>query len=105
MNIANNGATGYKVIPVETVKADLRRFHKELMEQGEGEAFLAALRQITARLRTDPHAFGESKFRLPALNLTVYQGIIRPLAVTYGIHEQRPLVIIRVVKLLPKHTK
>ena len=102
MNSESNGQADFKVVPVGTVKADLRRFHKQMMEQGEGTAFLDVLKQIAARLQKDPHGFGETLYRLPAVKLMIHQGVLIPLAVTYGIHDDLPLVLIRVVKLLSK---
>jgi hypothetical protein len=72
MNSASNGHVGFKVVPVGTVKADLRRFHKELMHQGKGTAFLGVLRQVNDRLSNDPRGFGETLYRLPALKLLVH---------------------------------
>src|SRR3989442_137637 len=96
MKSESNGQTNYSVVPVATAKADLRLFHKQLMEQGKGAAFLSVLRRVVERLRKDPHGFGETLYRLPGLKLLVYQGVIRPLVVTYGVHDELPLVVIRV---------
>jgi hypothetical protein len=100
MNTDSNGTARYKVIAVETAKAELRRIHKERMQQGTGAAFLAVLRQVYDRLRKDPRGFGESLYRLPAAKLLIHQGILMPLVVTYGVHDELPQVMIRVVKLL-----
>jgi len=96
----SNGHAGYKVVPVATVKADLRRYHKQMIQHGQGATFLTALRRVYDRLRNDPHDFGEALYRLPLLKLLVHQGVISPLVVTYGIHDDLPLVVIRGVQLL-----
>jgi hypothetical protein len=70
------------------------------MQQGLGAAFLEKLRIVNDRLRNDPHGFGEALYRLPALKLQIYQGVVIPLVVTFGIHDELPLVFVRVVKLL-----
>jgi len=95
-----NGQVGFKVIPVGTVKADLQRFHKELMLKGKGSEFLRILRKVYQRLRDDPRDFGELLYRLPALKLQVYQAVINPIVVTYGVHDELPIVFVQVVKLL-----
>ena len=105
MNTASNGVAGYKVSAVATAKAAIRRIHGEMMQGGEGAAFLANLRRIYDRLRKAPREFGEPLYHMPALKLLVYQGIIAPLVVTYGVHEELPLVLIRVVKLLSDPVK
>jgi hypothetical protein len=105
MNSESNGHADFKVVPVGTVKADLRRFHKELMQYGKGAAFLAVLRKVNDRLCKDPRGFGETLYRLPALKLLVHQGIISPLVVTYGVHDELPIVFVHVVKLLSNPEK
>ena len=42
----SNGHADFKVVPVGTVKADLRRFHEKLMQQGKGVEFLEVLQQV-----------------------------------------------------------
>jgi hypothetical protein len=105
MNSANNGHADFKVVPIGTVKADLRRFHKELMQHGKGTAFLVVLRKVNDRLCKDPRSFGETLYRLPALKVLVHQGIIIPLVVTYGVHDELPIVFVHVVKLLSNPEK
>jgi len=105
MNAEDNGHGTYKVQPVGSVGADLRRFHKQLMHHGKGAAFRNVVREVYGRLRSDPRAFGETLYRLPALKLLVHQGIISPLVVTYGVHDELPLVFIHVVKLLSNPEK
>lgn len=92
--------TNYKVVLVGAVKADLREFHEQLMQQGKGAAFLAILQKVSDRLQKDPRGLGETLYRLPALKCLVYQAIILPLVVTYAVHDELPLVFVRVVKLL-----
>ena len=100
MSSANNGHTEFKIVLMGTVKSDLKRFHQELMHQGKGHAFLDALRKVNDRLTKDPRGFGETLYRLPALKLMVHQGIVIPLVVTFGIHQELPIVFVHVVKLL-----
>ncbi|MBI2804630.1 MAG: hypothetical protein HYX68_06555 [Planctomycetes bacterium] len=104
MNSESNGQTEFKVVMVGTVKPDLERFHEELMKQGKGEVFLQVLRNLNDRLRKDPRGFGERLYRLPALKLVVYQAIMIPLVVTYGVHDDLPIVFVNVAKLLSNTT-
>jgi hypothetical protein len=62
-------------------------------------------REIADRLQLDPLNLGEPLYRLPALGMQIGSGAIRPLAVDFGICENKPLVFIRTVKLLsaPDH--
>jgi hypothetical protein len=79
----------------------LKATHHKHAEAGKGQAFIAALRRIVARLEVEPLVFGEPRYRLPALQLLVRQGAIRPLVVNYAVHETQPLVFIRGFSLLP----
>jgi len=100
MTTESNGHIRFKVVLIGTVKADLRRFHQELMQHGKGNQFLQALRSLNDRLSKDPRTFGETLYRLPALKIMVYQGIINPLVVTFGVHEELAIVFVHVVKIL-----
>jgi hypothetical protein len=100
MSTSSNGSGEFDVFPIGKVKEDLKRFHREQMLKGKGGAFLSALTKINARLRKNPREFGESLYRLPALKLLVYQAIIAPIVVTYGVHEELPVVFVHVVGLL-----
>lgn len=100
MSSQGNGQGYYQVVLVGTVNSDLKHFHEELTDKGQGTIFLEILHKVNDRLRTDPRSFGEMLYRLPALKLSVYQGIILPLVVTYGVYDELPLVFVRVVKLL-----
>jgi hypothetical protein len=100
MTISSNGSGEFKVLPVGTVKDDLKRLHREQMLKGMGGDFLRALAKINARLRKAPREFGESLYRLPALKLVVYQAIIDRVVATYGVHDELPIVFVHVVNLL-----
>jgi hypothetical protein len=43
--------------------------------------------------------FGAPLYRLPALRMQVRHGIVLPVAVDYGVSEDRPIVVIRWVAL------
>jgi len=76
-----------------------QRFH-EATKAGKGKRFLRALRTIIEHLRHHPHTFGDPLYRLPALKLLVYHGVVAPLLVDYGVHEEQALVFIRSVRVL-----
>ncbi len=79
---------------------------KDLQEQagaeGRGKQFLEALRDIARRLIYDPHDFGEPLYRLPALRMQICHAVLPPLIVYFGVCEDRPVVFLRGVELLPK---
>jgi hypothetical protein len=71
-------------------------------ERGDGEAFLAALREFHRRLCLYPQ-FGEPLIDLRQELGQVRLGIIRPLAMRYGVLEERRAVMVTEVPvLLPK---
>lgn len=90
----------YRVLMSEHTRTDLRTRYLEAQQAGIGQGFIRAFRQITVRLRTDPLIFGEPQYRLPALRLSVRQGVVAPLVVAYAVHEERPVVFIRGFKYL-----
>lgn len=75
-----------------------KRIQADEIKAGRGEEFVQALFALHDRLRDDPKGFGESLFRLPALKLVVYVGILVPFVVHYGVHEDKPLVFIKSVQ-------
>jgi hypothetical protein len=83
----------------EQIKTGLSQLHHEAAQAGIGPPFIAALRVIGTRLRTDPPVFGEAQYRLPYLQLRVRQAAVAPLVVDYAVHEERPWVFIRGFKL------
>jgi hypothetical protein len=63
---------------------------------------MAAAREIGHRLKRDPDDFGEPLYRLPALRLQVRHAVSGPLLIYFAVHEDRPLVFIKQVLLLPE---
>ena len=61
---------------------------------------VAAYRDAVEQLRKRPARFGEPLYRLPALRMEVRHAVLRPIAVQFGVCEDRPLVFIKSVTLL-----
>jgi hypothetical protein len=71
-------------------------------ERGDGEAFLAALKEFHRRLCLYPQ-FGEPLIDLRREPGQVWLGTVRPLAMRYGVFdERRAVVVTEVPVLLPK---
>ncbi len=85
-----------------TVRASLKRLLEEAAGRNEdfGRRALAAAREIDARLRADARDVGEPSYSLPALALDVRRAVVRPLAVTFAVHQQRAVVFVRRFDLL-----
>jgi hypothetical protein len=90
------------VVYSERVRQRLLALADAARERGDSEAFLAALIEFDRRLSIYPQ-FGE-----PLIDLTqelgqVWIGIIRPLAMRYGVlDEQRIVMVAATPVLLPK---
>ena len=69
---------------------------------GDGEEFIAALREFDRRLRIYPQ-FGDPLVDLKKEPGQVWIGIVPPLAMRYGVFDERRLVIAAAIPvLLPK---
>jgi hypothetical protein len=97
----SNGGS-YQVLSSASISKNVRRLYRQAKQEGRADAFVMAARQIGRRLMRTPLEFGEPLYRLPALRLQVRHGAIGPLLVYYAVHEDRPLVFMKSVSLLPE---
>ncbi len=67
--------------------------------RGDGEAFLVALREFDRRLRVYPQ-FGDPLVDLLAEAGQVRLGVVPPLAMRYGVLEERRLVLVAALPVL-----
>jgi len=99
---AASGPVPYQVVYSESVRQRLLALADLARERGDGEAFLAAVKEFHSRLCLYPQ-FGD-----PLIDLTqdlgqVRIGIVRPLAMRYGVFEERRVVMVAALPvLLPK---
>jgi hypothetical protein len=90
----------FQVVWPALVLQALRQLQQRATQAGIGEDLLAAMRTFHQRLQTSPREFGEPLDRLHPLRLEVYLAVVRPLAIDYGVHDDRPLVFVRSVRPL-----
>jgi hypothetical protein len=84
------------------VRRRLRALADVARERGDGEVFLAALKEFDRRLRLYPQ-FGEPLIDLTHESGQVWIGIVRPLAMRYGVFDERRVVMVAAIPvLLPK---
>jgi hypothetical protein len=95
-----NGSV-YQVVVSGEVQERLKNLHRKAKDKGQGARVLTAVKQIVARLRTDPLDFGEPRFSLRHLNLEVRVATMPPLLVVYGVHTERRTVFVRDFLALP----
>jgi hypothetical protein len=86
----------------ERVRQRLLALADNARERSDGEAFLAALKEFHRRLCVYPQ-FGEPLIDLTQEAGQVWIGIVRPLAMRYGVFEERRVVMVAALPvLLPK---
>jgi hypothetical protein len=91
---------GFEVSISGATRELLTRLHDAAAADGRKPDFLAALRTISQRLRTDPVSFGEELFDLQSLRLTVKAAVVLPLAVEFGVYAGRRLVFVRTFRYI-----
>jgi hypothetical protein len=99
VSTAASGPVPYRVVYSERVRQRLLTLADVARERGDGEAFLAALKEFHRRLGLYPQ-FGE-----PLIDLTqdvgqVWIGIVRPLAMRYGVFDERRVVMVAAIPVL-----
>ncbi len=92
----------YRVVYSERVRQRLLALADAARERGDGEAFLAAVKEFHRRLGLYPQ-FGEPMKDLAREPGQVWLGIVRPLAMRYGVFDERRVVTVTELPvLLPK---
>ena len=95
-----NGVKGYRVSYHPYALRALKELRDTLADEAAA-SMDGAVQAIDARLRSDPDVFGEHRYTLKHLKLAMQGGAVRPLHVTYGIHQEKPLVFVMTYSLLP----
>src|SRR3954467_13061043 len=88
VSTATFGPVPYRVVYSERVRQRLLALADVARERGDGEAFLAALKEFHRRLCLYPQ-FGEPLIELTQELGQVWLGIVRPLAMRYGVFDER----------------
>jgi hypothetical protein len=92
----------FRVVYSQRVRQRLLALADAARERGDGDAFVAALREFDRRLRLYPQ-FGEPLVDLRREPGQVWIGIVRPLAMRYGVFDERRVVMVAATPvLLPK---
>lgn len=95
MSTGNGSADRHTVELLGDVRDELVRIARRAAERGTGRDVTRAFAAIVARLRSNPRAFGEPLYDLRHIRMQIWRGLVPPLYVEYGVHEVRPLVVIR----------
>jgi hypothetical protein len=89
----------YRVVYSERVRQRLLALADIARERGDGEAFVAALKEFHRRLCLYPQ-FGEPLFDLTQEVGQVWLGIVRPLSMRYGVFDERRVVMVAELPVL-----
>jgi hypothetical protein len=92
-------AAPYRVVYSDAVKRRLRELADEAFVRGDGPAFKAGLEEFKLRLRVYPQ-FGDPLIDLEIGGGQIRIGVIRPLSIRYGVHEDRRIVFCTAPPLL-----
>ncbi len=102
MSAAASEPAPYRVAYSERVRQRLLALADVARERGDGAAFLAPLKEFHRRLCLYPQ-FGEPLIDLKQESGQVWLGIVRPLAMRYGVFDARRIVMVSEIPvLLPK---
>lgn len=61
---------------------------------------LTALQVLDGKMRSAPYELGEPRFSYPHLHLNARVAVQAPLAVSFAVHEDKPIVFVQTVQLL-----
>ncbi len=100
MAASANGGERYEVDCSGEIDRAIERLFARALVMSRGKEVLEAFEQVIRRLRHDPLHFGEPIYHLPALRMEIRTAVVLPLSVDFAVHEDRPLVWIKGVKLL-----
>lgn len=99
-----DGPAPYRVSYSRRVRQRLVELAAAARQRGDGEEFLAALREFDRRLRVYPQ-FGDPLIDLLAEAGQVRLGTVPPLAMRYGVLEERRVVLVAALPvLLPRRS-
>ena len=101
MTSPGNGTHRFEVHCSAAITDTIRQIHRRAWRQGRGNAVTRAFRQIIQRLALHPFQVGEPYYRLPGMRLQVRSCCVSPLVVHFAVSEDRYLVFIKAVRLLP----
>ncbi len=103
MSTAASPPAPYRVDYSARVRQRLLALADIARQRGDGGEFLAALKEFDRRLRIYPQ-FGEQLVDLRKEPGQVWIGTVRPLAMRYGVLEERRLVIVAAIPVVPRST-
>src|SRR5688572_6496140 len=99
MSTAAPAPVPYQVVYAERVRRRLLALADVARERGDGEAFVAAVKEFHRRLCVYPQ-FGDPLIDLKQEPGQVWVGIVRPLSMRYAVLDDRRLVMVGALPVL-----
>lgn len=97
----SNGSLGrYSVDLTGVARADYLAAIRAAEEVEAGQSVIDGLSRIWARLQHDPREFGEPMYHLDAMRMEVRNAAMASIYVEYGVHDDKPVVLVRRVRWL-----
>lgn len=90
----------YSIGVTGNANAELLAITRDAKDDSRGDRVEEAYVAILARLKFDPVTFGEPLYRVQKMSMTIRCAVIMPLYLEYGVHDTRPVVVIRRVVAL-----
>ena len=100
MSDTNGQGHRYRVSATGFARAEYLDIVRRAEQIGRGPEITAALRSLMKELTADPHRFGEPLYHLRHMKMLVRNGGVGGLYVEFGVHDERPVVIVRRVRWL-----
>ena len=85
----------YAVVMAGLAREQFRALIRRGRYTGTADRYLAALRQLAERLAVEPHTLGEPLYDFRAMRMHVRRAALDPLYLEYGVHFDRPFVVVR----------
>ncbi len=104
MTSSSPAPTPYRVAYAEEVRQRLLALADAARQRGDGEEFLAALKEFHRRLIWYPQ-FGEPLSDLTQESGQIWVGIVRPLAMRYAVFDERRAVMVAGIPVLLRKAK
>lgn len=76
-------------------RSELRALARRAVYARQGPSVAEALRQLLDRLTHDPKELGEPMYYLRSMKMQVRRAGRGPIYIEYGVHTDRPIVIVR----------
>lgn len=85
----------YSVESTDFAVAQFRQLARIAIMRGRGRELARSMMRAQKRLRKAPFEVGEPLYRLRNMKMLVCRAVFPPLFIEYGVHEDRPVVVIR----------